>query len=230
MIGKIASLLAAILVYLAVGTLLAEIIGIGYLASKGVLSRDKLRRMAMVAQGIEAKPVEVPLTDSLRTQSEQVSLVDIARARAMKDRDLELREHALRSASAGLKEDRAKLAIESDRYNRVKTTFEGELNKLHESALATNAENARLILENIKPKQAKEQLVRMIDSAEMQAAVMLLSAMPIAKRAKVVAEFKTAEESQRLADILKLIRAGEPELTLIDDAKNQLESRLPGGP
>ena len=52
----------------------------------------------------------------------------------------------------------------------------------------------------------------------------LLSAMPIEKRAKIVAEFKTEPESEQLAEMLRLIRAGEPDVTLIDEAAKQAAS------
>jgi hypothetical protein len=60
--------------------------------------------------------------------------------------------------------------------------------------------------------------------------VALISAMSPAKRAKLLAEFKTPEENERLAKILTLIRTGEPELTLIDEAKAQLQPVPNQGP
>ena len=75
----------------------------------------------------------------------------------------------------------------------------------------------------MKPRQAKEQIVLMMDAGSLKDVVALISAMAPAKRSKLLAEFKTPDENERLAKILKLIRTGEPELTLIDDAKTKLQ-------
>ena len=50
------------------------------------------------------------------------------------------------------------------------------------------------------------------------------AAMPIEKRAKIVTEFRTPEEAQQLAEMLRLIRAGEPDVTLIDEAAKQTQA------
>jgi hypothetical protein len=63
----------------------------------------------------------------------------------------------------------------------------------------------------------------MVDAGSMREVVALLSAMVPSKRSKVIAEFKTPEEEEKLAELLKIIREGDPELSLIDDAKRQLE-------
>ena len=54
----------------------------------------------------------------------------------------------------------------------------------------------QLIWENIKPKQAKEQILQMIDSNEQDAVVAILTKMSISKQAKIIGEFKTPEESK----------------------------------
>jgi hypothetical protein len=159
-----------------------------------------------------------------RARLPQPSLAELAEARALKSRDLELREQELRNQLNLIRQEQSKLVAEADRYQRVQNDFEQRLKNLREGAVATNLENARLILENMKPKQAKEQIERMLVEGEMKQAVVLLSAMPIEKRAKIVTEFKTDKESEELAEMLRLIRAGEPEVTLIDETKNNLKT------
>ena len=63
----------------------------------------------------------------------------------------------------------------------------------------------------------------MVDEGSMQEVVALLSGMTAAKRAKVIGEFKTEDESDKLARVLKQIRTAEPELSLIDQAKTDLK-------
>ena len=65
-----------------------------------------------------------------------------------------------------------------------------------------------LIWENIKPKLAKELILKMIDADEKEEVVGIFASMPIPKQAKIVSEFKTEDEQKKLDDILRRIREG----------------------
>jgi hypothetical protein len=224
MIGKLLRLAVLVVVSLSIGTVLAQALGLGYCWSQGWLERSKLERWLAVAEG-KARIVmpEEEKKEETSDRLQAVALVDVARARAIKSRDFELREQSLQNQVDEFQLERTKLAEERSRYTQIKTVFEKELSELRAGLLSNDAEITRQIIENMKAKQAKEQIVIMMDAGSMTEVVDLISAMAPAKRAKLLAEFKTPEENERLAKILTLIRKGEPELTLIDDAKTQLQ-------
>ena len=222
--GKMLRAVGLLIACLCVGTLLAQAAVLGYCWSNGVLSSEKMGQMMAVAQGTSiVTPRGEVKKDAPDKREGEISLLELARARAMRSRDFELREQSLQNEVDQLQTERLKLTAEANRYNQVKSGFEKQLNELRAATLSTNEETTRLILENMKPKQAKEQVMHMIDEGAMREVVSLLSAMQPGKRAKVLAEFKSPDESDKLAEILKLIRAGEPEVTLIDEAKKQAE-------
>lgn len=206
-----------------IATVLALLLLSGYCWQQGVVDGDKLRELASVLDGSASVAKSEEQIIDLHQRANQPSLLDIARARAIQSRDFELREQMMHSQCDELKNERIKLTGEIDRYNRVKTALDKELDTLRAATLSNSQETTRLILENMKPKQAKEQIVRMANEGAMTEVVALLSAMAPNKRGKVIAEFKTADEVEKLAQILKVIRNGEPELTLIDQAKSQLQ-------
>jgi hypothetical protein len=224
MIGKLLRLMGLVVASLSIGTVLAEAVGLGYCWSNGWLEQSRMERWLAVAQG-KARIVlpEEEKKDEGPDRSQAVALVDVARARAIKSRDFELREQSLQNQVEEFQLDQTKLADERSRYKQVKVAFEKQLDDLRAATLSNDAETTRQIIENMKPKQAKEQIVIMMDAGSMKDVVALVSAMAPAKRAKLLAEFKTPEENERLAKILTLIRTGQPELTLIDDATNQLQ-------
>jgi len=231
MIGKLLRLMCLVMASLSIGTVLAQVVALGYCWSQGWLESSRLERWMAVAEGkarivlpSEEKKEEAP------DRSQAVALVDVARARAIKSRDFELREQSLQNQVEEFQLEQTKLADERSRYTQVKTAFEKQLNELRAASLSNDAETTRLIIENMKPKQAKEQIVHMMDEGSMKDVVALISAMAPAKRSKLLAEFKTPDESDRLARILKLIRTGEPELTLIDEARTQLQPLPNQGP
>lgn len=221
MVGRALNVCGALFAYLCVATVLAEATSLAYLWSKGKLNEETVLRVVAAANGIE-HPRPSQQTAS-REESKQVSLEDLARARALKSRDLELREQSLADNVAVVKAEYDKLIDEKNRYERIKAAFRTQLDELYEGALADNRETARLILESLKPKQAKDQILRMVQDGEINDVATLLSTMPTTKRAKILGEFKTEEEAATLAEILKLIREGVPETALIEDAMKQLE-------
>jgi hypothetical protein len=220
---KLFGALSAAFVYFCIGQTLALFVLVGALVAKGLVTNDKLEQIAAVMQGVDLREVTESIDEArAKAKLPQPSLQDVAAARALKSRDLELREQELRNQLNLIRQEQSKLTSEADRYQKVQTDFEVRLKNLREGVIATNLENARIILENMKPKQAKEQIQRMLTDGEMKQAVSLMSAMPVEKRAKIVTEFKTDKESEELAEMLRLIRAGEPEVTLIDETQKNL--------
>ncbi len=226
--GRLLRMLTAALVYLCVATVLTECLLVGYALTKGFLDKEKLTKMLAVAQGIDAASTEATATstDIIKPAetTEQPSVEEIETRRALQSRDLELREQALHTTADQLRSEQRKLADEKQNYDRLKTTFEKQLAELHTGAQATGRENIRLIWENIRPKQAKEQMLQMIAAGEQADVVAILSAMPIAKRAKIIGEFKTDEEAKKLEEILRLIREGVPEVKIIQQARQQFQT------
>jgi hypothetical protein len=223
MIGRLLGALTALFAAICVATVIAQALGIGYLRSRGKLDEKTVLKMIAVANGIDPSSGGAPRGHSVdEAGPEQASLEDVARQRALKSRDIELRELSLNDSLSMIKTEYAKLVNEKDRYERIKTAFRAQLDELRTGVLADNRETARVILENMKPKQAKEQILRMVKEGEMTDVIKILALMPGSKRAKIVGEFKSEEEAETLAEILQLIREGVPEETLIDDAEKAL--------
>ncbi|MBL9094121.1 MAG: hypothetical protein JNL96_23080 [Planctomycetaceae bacterium] len=223
--GRMIGMLSSLIIYLLLGHALAALMVLTVIGLKGGFSHQKLEQIMAVIQGVDLLALREQVEeDRAKETQERLSLADIAEARARKSRDFELREQELRNQLARVTTMQGQLTDTADRYQRMKQDFEARLKNLREGAIAENMENARSLLETVKPKQAKEQIEIMLKAGEMKQAVTLLSAMPIEKRAKIVAEFKTEPESEQLAEMLRLIRAGEPDVTLIDEAAKQAAS------
>jgi hypothetical protein len=216
--------LGAILAWFCIATLLAQAAMLAFLWNSGRLDRPKVARLAAVLQGIEvpaAGPSSQPSAQAAAVTT--VSLSEIESARATRFRQLELREQSLQNALKQIRFETKNFTVEKERFDRVYSSFKEQLSKDKVDALTKGSENARLLLESIKPKQSKELIVKMLEAEETEAVVALLEAMPIAKRAKIAAEFKTEEESLKLSEILRRIRQGLPDAAIIDEAARQLE-------
>jgi hypothetical protein len=232
-VGRLIGMLTTFLVYFCVATVITLCLLLGYASSKGYLDKDKVTKMIAVAQGTDESPV--PGTEAnplepgrsseqskLVETSEQPSLEDIETRRAVQFRNLELREQALDTGLQQIRSEQRKLADDKDGYDRLKSSFDKQLAELKNGSQATGRENIRLIWENIKPKQAKDQILQMIQAGQKEDVVAILSAMAIGKQSKIIGEFKTDDEPKKLQEILDLIRQGMPEQKVVDNAQQQL--------
>ena len=223
MIGRLIGATGMLLAAICVATVAAQAILLGYLWSRGKLTERTVTRAIAAANGAELGGLSDGAARSKGpADAEQPSLDDLARARAVHSRDIELREQALGDNLAMVKSEYAKLIDEKDRYERIKAAFRAQLDTLREGTLANNRETARQILETIRPKQAKDQILRMVKDGQLSDVVLILSQMPSGRRAKVIQEFKTDAEAETLAEILKLVREGVPETSFIDDTEQKL--------
>jgi hypothetical protein len=231
MIGRLLHGAIALFACFCVATVIAEAIIAGLLVFRWHFDGDRFAKTLLAAKGelptAESPPPEKPKEPS---SSEQISFDQILEARVVKEKDLQLREQALASSLAQLGLDQRKLVDEESRYKKQRTDYEKKLAAALDAAKTTGVENARRILQTLKPTQSKEFLIGMLNNRQLSDVVTLLSEMPDAKRAKILSEFKSPEETKKAESIFDMIRRGSPEGPLADQAKEQLASPTPQTP
>lgn len=227
--GRILGIGVSAFVYFSVGTTLAAAALLGYLLSQGYLSQDKLTKIVAAAKGIEPEAkVQSTTASGAESEGEQPSYDDVLLARALKVRDIELREQQIANMTAVLRADEDELFAENTRFRIMKDAFTEELKEQKSGAMSASQELLRLTLESMKPAAAKDQILRMIADNDMESVVALVSAMPTAKRTKLLAAFQTDKEIDAVAEILKLIRAGAPDVGMIDKRLDQVDQQDSG--
>ena len=214
-------ILGAGIAYFCIATVLAQGALFGYLWSRGILNQEKLTQMAWVARG--ESPGGKRNADKHDAPKATVTLADIEASRSLRLRQLELREQAAHNVLKQVRFETEDLTITKERFDRVYEAFKKQLGQDKVAAIARGNENARLLLESIKPKQSKELIMEMLKADEIDEVVTLFEAMPIAKRAKIAAEFKTEEETKKLDEILRRIRKGLPDSALIEQTQQSLD-------
>ena len=233
MIARLLSVVLTLLIYFCTATLIAECLFAGWLCSAWHLDRLRLAQAMAVLQGgplpsaaaeapARVKPPELP--------PEQPSYQEILDRRAVKVRDLELRELSLHSAADQLKVQQRQVGDEDKRVQEQAAQFAAQLKSVKEGAQAGGRDVLLRTLQTIKPKQAKEQLIQMLEDHQIDDVVLLLAGLPETNRAKILAEFKTPDENKRLAEVLRLIGQGQPEASIADKAQQQFSQAKPNGP
>ena len=129
------------------------------------------------------------------TAAAPLSVDAVATARAVKFRELELREQALTQRQLLLDRQQLQLQAEAERFQITKRQFERTLESWQGQQQSQALEETAALLAGMKPKQAKEQLLLMLQRGELESVVTLLMALPPGNRAKVVAEFQSPEDT-----------------------------------
>ena len=228
---RLVQLISAAIACLCVATVLAEGVGATYVYLRVGMSQDKLYRLLAVLENVDLDAIRAKHEAAKKPEnSEQVSPEDVLRARLVNDLHLDLRESAIDKALLELRALEGKLKTERERYDEIKLSFDKRLDELKAGASDMSLQEVQRTLEAIAPKQAKEQILRILDEPDEDAAeramtdvVTILKAMPLDRRKKIIAEFKTAEEAQQLHEILREIRLGEPEVSLIRDTREKVK-------
>jgi hypothetical protein len=230
MIGKLLRGGAAMLVYACVATVVSQAILAAYFAAAFRLDREKMVQMLAIAYGIDVQAMkEEAEQERERISAEQPSCDQILERRALKTRNIEIREQGLHDGVDQLRLAQRRLSDETKRYKQLKNGFDVALSSLRDGATAAGGEEVRRILESVKPKQAKELIVQMLDDKKLDEVVVLLAAMPDSKRAKIIGEFKTPEENVKVGEVLRRLRAGVPTAELAEGTRQELEQPQPPG-
>jgi hypothetical protein len=220
--GTLFRVLGAGLAYFCIATLLTQAVLLGYLWSQGWLDRRKADQIAQLVRYGELPKTAASGSEAAAAPT-SVTLADIEATRAVRLRQFELREQATQNVLGQVRFETKQLAEAKERFDRVHEKLLEQLGKDRVTAITQGNENARLLLESIKPKQSKELIMEMLKADEIDEVVMLFGAMPIAKRAKIAAEFKTEEETKKLDEILRRSRQGLPDAAIIDQTRQALE-------
>ena len=211
---------------LCVGTMVAQLLLAAVLWPKIALNRERIAQIVAIAQGADWSPREDPKGPAL-LESEQASYQDVVEARAVKYRNLELREQQLRNNLVQVQSEESKLADDTKRFKQLSDNFNAQLKEVRDSSTSSGMDEVMRILASGKPKQAKELLLDMLDKKEIDAAVVLIKQLPEKKRANILGEFKTDDEKEQLSEVLRRIREGQPEMKAVEKVQAKPEAKSP---
>lgn len=233
--NKLLGLIPAAILYFCAATVIAQVAAIGVLASQGVLTKPRVMQCLAALYGVNIHELEQKTAEANQLPpQEQPAFAEVIKQRALASRDLDLRETAVDKALVDVRALTAQLKTERERYDQLKQQFDARLAQLEQVSTDTSLQEVQRTLEVIQPKQAKDQILRMLDEADTEDqervtrdVVTILKQMSLDKRKKILGEFKSEEEAEKLHELLKQIREGVPDTTLIRETRAQLAQFSP---
>jgi predicted lipid-binding transport protein (Tim44 family) len=205
-VARLTAMLGGLIAYLCIGTVLAQLIIVGFAVARGWLNKQKLVDIIAVARGATLSSAEQKAPEKPAQNADMPSVAERDQRNTTKMRHLELREQAVKNEMEQIATERDKLLKERQTFDMLVADFRKAKEETENRKLARGEEDARAILENIKPKLAKELILKMIAADEKDEVVAILSAMPIGKQKKIIEEFKEDDELRKFDDILRRIR------------------------
>lgn len=230
---KIVRMLGTGLLYFCVATVLAQFVVVAMLWWKGAFSDDRVVAMFAALHGIHPeKPGETKTAAAGSEHShEQPSLEEISKKRLLASLDLSLRETTIDKSLIDLRTLEQQIATDMQRLKLWQEGMDKRIALAENNVLNSSLTELQQTLMAISPKQAKEQILKILDpksgsdTRSMSDVVRMLKAMPLDKRKKIFGEFKTSQESEKLAEIFYEIRTSPVEMELLRDSRTQLEQK-----
>jgi hypothetical protein len=204
--GRLFGGLASLFVYLCVGTILTQLIIVGYAVSQGFVDKQKLSDMLAVARGATLSSADDASKATQAKPVQMMSIEELDQRRTTMTRHLELREQAVANALEQIATERDKLLKDREAFDLLVAAFRKQQQQEQSRELAEGMEKTRALLESLKPDAAKNYILKMIADDDKDDVIAILTAMPIAKQKKIVEQFKTEEEQRKFYDILKLLQ------------------------
>lgn len=222
---KMFSFLGAAFTYFSIATVIALLTAVGALWFKGALDEGRLYRVLAALHGIDLVLMQQQLlTEKNEVDDEMPSYATRRKLLTLKSLDQELRKNAIDNAWAEMNDMRTKLEVKSKRFQEIKETYASKLQQSSEEEQAVALQEVRRTLEAIKPEQAKEQILKMLEDDAMDDVVTIMKNMPLDKRKKIIGEFEQGPDVEALYDILTQIREGEPLASEIEQTQDKLNS------
>ena len=181
--------------YSCVTTILAQGIGVTFLLTTTALNQKKIYSMMAIVYGIDEDEIRESVEDKApeEVDNEEPDMKAIIDARAERHLALDFRIQAMDGAIENFRGMLNSLAEERRRFDTLKRSLDDNLEKQAKGIKDDAILELQRTIEVIDPKQAKEQLLIMLDRDDksMNNVVLIMKSMPTDKRKKIIAEFRT---------------------------------------
>jgi len=225
---KLLSGLISLFVYFSIGTILVQAVAAVYLWQHGQLNSETLHQITQIMYGLEAQELAGTYNkDSLADH--KLTHPEIQRYRSKMTLNQDLRESSLIGGADDLKHIEAAFTDRRRRFDRLRGNFEDRLTRLQGAASDQALVEVRETIKSLRPEQAADQIVRMLQLSEANGdpryrddMVTILKTLPPGIQKKVLAEFKPEARAPYLYDMLTQLRLGRPDIDVIRQARGEL--------
>lgn len=223
--GKIINLLAGLVTYFCVATVITLTLILGYMWHTDRLNDEKVFRIMALLHDVDLQQIaQSQKKNDNEVPPEEPSVHEMEQHQQVRDRNFEVKLLALQRGKQDYDHSYQELKKEIDRYDRLAQDWQSKLKQQEE---LTNQENVAKVvsqLEQVRPEVGKAELLRWINEGRMDDAIVLMSKMSETKLGKILKTFETDVELDTLHEIHERIIGGNAEAEKLEKALDELNS------
>jgi hypothetical protein len=221
MIGLVLPLIG----YASAATVIAAVVGYGYLRNSGRLSDATLFHIIALVNGVDVHQIQEAsqkAAESAETPPEEPSYSEQQDLFQTASLQFDAKRKQLGDSLTDFEVQLKLLQAANDRYDRLRKDVEMYLNQQLNTVAEDGLQQVRTTLESLVPqKQAKPILVMMLKDGQTDEVIKLLGMINKRTRTAILQSFNTPEDLEMLKRINDKVLAGDPVKPFID---SQLES------
>jgi hypothetical protein len=223
MIGKLLGMLTMLIAAVCVATVISAAVLVFYYAQSWKVTKERAGQAMAILQGTSPEALLPPAPPKKQGDSEQPGYEKLLAEHDLNRLDLDQRERMLRTNIRQFQDQFDQIAVERKRVQAVSDDLQTKLDEMKNSANDAGMATVQDTMEKLKPKQAKELIVQRLDKGEIDVVARMLANMSDGKRAKIIAEFKSTEDMEKIGAVLNRIRQGQPAAGLADETDKKLQ-------
>jgi hypothetical protein len=202
-----------------VGTVLTQLIMLGYFATRGTLNGDTITKTVALVNGIDITGERLRQVMQKSEQSEQPDFEEVLRQRTLSGTEMELRLRSQQTYENELTRLLEDLKASEARFDLRREAFDRKLEDVKRNAQDEGIKELQKTLQSLPVEQAKTQLLKFYDAGQIDDVVNIIQGIPLDIRKDIMAEFVEPAEAEKLHDILRRIGNGQPLSSYVDEAK-----------
>lgn len=225
---RLLSGMISLFVYFSMGTVLVQAVLGGYLWYANVLTEERNQQAVEVLYGLEKSEIAGEFLDQSLAPAPH-SYDDIRQYRLKITLDQDLRESSMGAGVDDLDYIEEAFAERKRRFNKLRQNFEDSYNRLRGAASNKSVAEVRDTIVSLKPDQAADQMIRMLDLSRQTGdpsyrndMVTILKTVPAGVQKKILAEMKTPQRAPYLLEMLNQIRLGMPDIAVVRATGDEL--------
>lgn len=218
-------LIGALIGYLCTAAVITLALGVGYLWSTNRLDDERMFRMVALLHDVDIDRIqnESESETAGEVPEEEPSPEDVEWQRQVLARNHELKAEALKRNKLIFDASYNRLVTDRKRFDEIASKLETRLKQDGELASKKNLDQVVHILELQKPDQGKDELLQILEEDNgIEDAIKIINKMSQAKLKKIVQQFQTPEEKEKLHTMLGVMLQGGLQKEIFESALEEL--------
>ena len=228
MIGKLMGMLTTFIAAVCVATVISAATLVFYYAQSWKVTKERAGQAMAILQGTSPEALLPPAPPKKQNDSEQPGYEKLLAEHNLERLQVDQRQAMIRALTQQFQNQLDKAEAERKRVQSVSDDLQAKLDEMKSKANDAGMATVQDTLEKLKPKQAKELIMQRLDKGELDVVAKMLTNMSDGKRAKIIAEFKTADDMEKIGVVLNRIRQGQPTAEMADETERKIQP--PKGP